>query len=292
MSIHEPQCPSRTISRAWRPASSQATQNRAGACYATASWSLTRAGCSCSTATPKRRIRGPSTRSRHDAATVDFGGIMEDGAGPLTGSRIIELADVALGQPAVMIPADLGADVMPEGSPGRTAAGPTGCLEPDERQASGSSAGSRIAKDLRPTLYPPAAWTCRTRTAVLTQPQEPVSHRPPFFTEELLLRRSAAARVGGFGAAGFWWPCAAPVPSDREVDAFVASVEEAGVGLVGLVGLNFFAGDLADPDCGVLSIPGRSGQFRDMSTRAPRTSWRRRASGWWRRPWPGSAARC
>jgi hydroxypyruvate isomerase len=29
------------------------------------------------------------------------------------------------------------------------------------------------------------------------------------------------------------------------------------------VGLNFFAGDLAGPDCGVLSIPGRSGQFRD-----------------------------
>ena len=28
-------------------------------------------------------------------------------------------------------------------------------------------------------------------------------------------------------------------------------------------GLNFFAGDLAGPDCGVLSIPGRSGQFRD-----------------------------
>jgi hydroxypyruvate isomerase len=32
---------------------------------------------------------------------------------------------------------------------------------------------------------------------------------------------------------------------------------------VALVGLNFFAGDLAGPDCGVLSIPARSGQFRD-----------------------------
>ena len=30
-----------------------------------------------------------------------------------------------------------------------------------------------------------------------------------------------------------------------------------------LVGLNFFAGDLAGPDCGVLSIPARSSQFRD-----------------------------
>ena len=30
-----------------------------------------------------------------------------------------------------------------------------------------------------------------------------------------------------------------------------------------LVGLNFFAGDLAGPDCGVLSIPDRAQQFRD-----------------------------
>lgn len=97
---------------------------------------------------------------------------MDDGAGPFAGSRIIELADVVLGQHAVMVPAaDLGADAMPEGSPGRTAAGPTGCLEPDERQAGGSSAGSRIAKGLRPTLYPPAAWTCRTRTACSRNPR-------------------------------------------------------------------------------------------------------------------------
>jgi hydroxypyruvate isomerase len=72
------------------------------------------------------------------------------------------------------------------------------------------------------------------------------------FTEEPLLRRPAAARAAGFSAVEFWWPFATPVPSDREVDAGVA-----------LVGLNFFAGDLAGPDCGVLSIPGRSGQFRD-----------------------------
>jgi hydroxypyruvate isomerase len=80
------------------------------------------------------------------------------------------------------------------------------------------------------------------------------------FTEEPMLRRAAAARAAGFSAVEFWWPFATPVPSDREVDGFVAAVEEAGVALVGL---NFFAGDLAGPDCGVLSIPGRSGQFRD-----------------------------
>jgi hydroxypyruvate isomerase len=58
----------------------------------------------------------------------------------------------------------------------------------------------------------------------------------------------------------FWWPFATPVPPDREVDAFITAIDDAGVALVGL---NFFAGDLAGPDCGVLSIPGRSTQFRD-----------------------------
>ena len=80
------------------------------------------------------------------------------------------------------------------------------------------------------------------------------------FTEEPMLRRPAAARAAGFSAVEFWWPFAVPVPSDREVDEFVAAVSEAGVSLVGL---NFFAGDLAGPDCGVLSIPARSAQFRD-----------------------------
>jgi hydroxypyruvate isomerase len=50
------------------------------------------------------------------------------------------------------------------------------------------------------------------------------------------------------------------VPGDAEVDAFVSAVRDAGVSLVGL---NFFAGDLAGPDCGVLSIPDRAQQFRD-----------------------------
>ena len=80
------------------------------------------------------------------------------------------------------------------------------------------------------------------------------------FTEEPLLRRPAAARAAGFSAVEFWWPFATPVPPDREVDAFVTAIQEAGVALVGL---NFFAGDLAGPDCGVLSIPGRSSLFRD-----------------------------
>ncbi|GAA2165277.1 hydroxypyruvate isomerase family protein [Pedococcus bigeumensis] len=81
------------------------------------------------------------------------------------------------------------------------------------------------------------------------------------FTELPLLERPAAAKAAGFDAVEFWWPWPdQPVPGDREVDAFVGAISDAGVQLVGL---NFFAGDLAGPDCGVLSIPDRVQQFRD-----------------------------
>jgi hydroxypyruvate isomerase len=80
------------------------------------------------------------------------------------------------------------------------------------------------------------------------------------FTEEPLLRRPAAAAAAGFTAIEFWWPWPDPVPPDREADRFVTAVQDAGVALIGL---NFFAGDLAGPDCGMVSIPARSGQFRD-----------------------------
>ncbi|GAB3439306.1 TIM barrel protein [Phycicoccus ginsengisoli] len=81
------------------------------------------------------------------------------------------------------------------------------------------------------------------------------------FAEVPLLERPAAAKAAGFDAIEFWWPWPdQPVPTDAEVDAFVAAVRDAGVHLVGL---NFFAGDLAGPDCGVLSVPDRVQQFRD-----------------------------
>ncbi|WP_076260712.1 hydroxypyruvate isomerase family protein [Intrasporangium flavum] len=81
------------------------------------------------------------------------------------------------------------------------------------------------------------------------------------FTELPLLERPAAAHAAGFDTIEFWWPWPdQPVPADRDVDAFVSAVQDAGVHLAGL---NFFAGDLAGPDCGVLSIPSRSQQFRD-----------------------------
>lgn len=81
------------------------------------------------------------------------------------------------------------------------------------------------------------------------------------FTEVDLLERPAAARAAGFDAIEFWWPWPdQPVPPDTEIDKFVAAVRDAGVHLIGL---NFFAGDLAGADCGVLSIPARSTEFRD-----------------------------
>lgn len=81
------------------------------------------------------------------------------------------------------------------------------------------------------------------------------------FTELPPLERPAAAKAAGFDAVELWWPWPdQPVPSDRDVDALVGAVQDAGVQLVGL---NFFAGDLAGPDCGVLSIPDRAQEFRD-----------------------------
>lgn len=80
------------------------------------------------------------------------------------------------------------------------------------------------------------------------------------FTEQPLLERPAAARAAGFDAIEFWWPWPhQAVPADRDVDAFVSAVRDSGVQIVGL---NFFAGDLGGPDCGVLSIPARSAEFR------------------------------
>jgi hydroxypyruvate isomerase len=81
------------------------------------------------------------------------------------------------------------------------------------------------------------------------------------FIERPLLERPAAAADAGFAAVELWWPWPDnPVPSDVEVDALIASVQDAGVQLVGL---NFFAGRLTGPDAGVLSIPARSQEFRD-----------------------------
>src|SRR3954469_11294087 len=80
------------------------------------------------------------------------------------------------------------------------------------------------------------------------------------FTELPLLERPGAARDAGFDAVEFWWPFDTAVPADAEVDAWVRSVEDAGVALIGL---NFFAGDMPGGDRGLVSWPARSAEFRD-----------------------------
>jgi hydroxypyruvate isomerase len=81
------------------------------------------------------------------------------------------------------------------------------------------------------------------------------------FTELPLLERPAAAAAAGFDAVEFWWPFGDdPVPGDREVDAFLAAIGDAGVALAGL---NFAAGNLAEGHRGWLSQPANSVAFRD-----------------------------
>ncbi|GLY76507.1 hydroxypyruvate isomerase family protein [Actinoallomurus iriomotensis] len=79
------------------------------------------------------------------------------------------------------------------------------------------------------------------------------------FTELPLLERPAAARAAGFDAVELWWPFAGPEPADREVDALLRALGDAGVHLAGL---NFDAGDMAAGDRGLLSRPDDSGRFR------------------------------
>lgn len=80
------------------------------------------------------------------------------------------------------------------------------------------------------------------------------------FTELALLDRPAAAAAAGFDAVELWWPFDTPTPADRDVDAFVGSLTDAGVGLVGL---NFDAGDMAGGARGLLSQPANAQRFRD-----------------------------
>lgn len=79
-------------------------------------------------------------------------------------------------------------------------------------------------------------------------------------TELPVLERAAAARDAGFTAIEFWWPFTTATPTGREIDDFVASVQDAGVRLVGL---NFFAGDMPGGERGIVSWLGREAEFRD-----------------------------
>ncbi|EUA23462.1 hydroxypyruvate isomerase family protein [Mycobacterium xenopi] len=80
------------------------------------------------------------------------------------------------------------------------------------------------------------------------------------FTELPLLQRPGAVKRAGFDGVEFWWPFERAVPADKELDAFITSIENAGVQLVAL---NFFAGDMAGGDRGLVSWPARCAEFRD-----------------------------
>ena len=79
-------------------------------------------------------------------------------------------------------------------------------------------------------------------------------------TDLPLLERPQAARDAGFDAVEFWWPFAEAVPADRDVEAFVRAVGDAGVTLSAL---NFAAGDMASGERGLLSDPARTAEFAD-----------------------------
>ena len=79
-------------------------------------------------------------------------------------------------------------------------------------------------------------------------------------TDLPITQRPAAVAEAGFAAVEFWWPFPVAVPSDAEVDDFVSAVRDAGVQLSGL---NFFAGDMAGGDRGLVSWVGRESEFAD-----------------------------
>ncbi len=79
-------------------------------------------------------------------------------------------------------------------------------------------------------------------------------------TELPVLERADAAKAAGFDSVEFWWPFGQAVPTDKQVDEFVASIKNAGVQLDGL---NFFAGDMPAGDRGLVSWKGRCGEFKD-----------------------------
>jgi hydroxypyruvate isomerase len=80
------------------------------------------------------------------------------------------------------------------------------------------------------------------------------------FTELPVTARAGAAAACGFAGVEFWWPWDGMAPSDKEADAFVSSILDAGVELVSL---NFQAGDMAAGERGILSHPQRSREFAE-----------------------------
>ncbi|MFL1378752.1 MULTISPECIES: hydroxypyruvate isomerase family protein [unclassified Nocardiopsis] len=71
--------------------------------------------------------------------------------------------------------------------------------------------------------------------------------------------RLSAVREAGFEAVELWWPFPTATPADAEVEAFVDTVRDSGLRLVGL---NLYAGDMPAGDRGIISWPGREDEVR------------------------------
>lgn len=85
-------------------------------------------------------------------------------------------------------------------------------------------------------------------------------------TELPVNERPAAAAAAGFSEIEFWWPFDGdPFPSAQDVDAFIRAIDDAGVRLVGL---NFWAGEMAAGDRGRVSTNGESETFAQHCTLA------------------------
>jgi hydroxypyruvate isomerase len=70
--------------------------------------------------------------------------------------------------------------------------------------------------------------------------------------------RPALARDDGFTAVECWWPFPGPTPSAAELHRFLDGLARADLTLTAL---NFFAGDMAAGDRGILSDPGADEAF-------------------------------
>lgn len=95
-------------------------------------------------------------------------------------------------------------------------------------------------------------------TSTTPSPRDFAINCTTLLSELPVLERAQAARDAGFERVEFWWPFDSATPSQQEIDDFVASIEAAGVQLVGL---NFFAGDMPGGDRGIVSSIGREEEF-------------------------------
>lgn len=92
-------------------------------------------------------------------------------------------------------------------------------------------------------------------------PKDFVLNCSTLLTELPVNERASAAASAGFTEVEFWWPFDGnPTPTNQEIDGFISSLEDAGVDLVGL---NFWAGNMAAGDRGRVSTQGEFAAFKD-----------------------------